>query len=102
MTKLDLKEKLKKDYDIEETKVKETARGIIASFLGIDTEDVSARVAVPHDKGIRIYVQAGGFQFIYNHPNGKIEFSLDGELYDVEKRADIGRIITFKENKDKY
>lgn len=101
MTKLDLREKFKKDYEIEETKVKETARGIISSFLGIDEKDVSVRTASPHDKGIRVYLESGEFQFIYNHPNGKIEFSMDGQLYDVEKRSDIGRIISFKENKFK-
>lgn len=101
MAELNLKEKLINDYKSEETKIKETARGIISSFLGIGEEDVSVRAVSPHDKGIRVYLQAGDFEFIYNHPNGKIEFSSDGELYIVEKRSDVGRIISFKENKFK-
>ena len=101
MEKLDLKEKLINDYKSEETRVKGIARGTIASFLGIDTEDVSVGGASPNDKGIRVYLESGGFHFIYNHPNKKIEFSLDGNLYDVETRSDIGRIISFKENKNR-
>lgn len=102
MVKLDLKEKLINDYKSEETRIKEVARGTISSFLGIDLEDVSVRSAGPNDKGIRVYLEADEFQFIYNHPSKKIEFSLDGNLYDVEKRSDIGRIISFKENKNRY
>lgn len=101
MARLDLKEKLIKDYVYEENKVKEIARGTISSFLGVDTEDVSVRAAGPNEKGIRVYLQAGDFDFVYNHPSKKIEFSLDGQLYDVENRSDVGRIISFKENKNK-
>jgi hypothetical protein len=101
MAKLDLKEKLIKDYAYEENKVKEIARGTISSFLGVDTEDVSVGAAGPNEKGIRVYLKAGDFDFIYNHPSGKIEFSLDGQLYDVEKSSDVGRIISFKDNKFK-
>src|SRR3989304_2314001 len=99
MAKLDLKEKLIKDYKSEETKIKEVAKGTLSSFLGIDTEDVSVGMASPNDKGIRIYLNVGDFRFICNHPSKKIEFSMDGELYDVENRTDVGRIISFKENK---
>ena len=101
MAKLNLKEKLVQDYVCEETKIKEVARGTISSFLGIDTKDVSVIDAGPHEKGIRIYLKAGDFGFVYNHPSEKIEFSLDGNLYDVEKSSDVGRIISFKENKFK-
>lgn len=99
MAKLDLKEKLKNDYIVEENRIKEFARGILSSFLGVDTEDVSVRDAGPHEKGVRIYLKAGEFDFVYNHPSKKIEFSMDGNLYDVENRSDIGRIISFKENR---
>jgi hypothetical protein len=101
MAKLDLKAKLINDYESEEARIKEVARGTLSSFLGIDTEDVSVRDASSHDKGIRIYLKAGDFAFTYEHPSGKIEFCLDGELYPVEKRSDVGRIISFKENKFK-
>jgi hypothetical protein len=101
MAKLDLKEKLKKDYAVEEARIKELARGTLSSFLGIDSEGVSDSGAAPHEKGIRVYLRAGEFDFVYNHPSGKIEFSMDGNLYDVGQRSDIGRIITFKENKFK-
>lgn len=99
MAKLDLKEKLKNDYVVEETRIKELARGILSSFLGVDTEDVSVRDAGPYEKGVRVYLQAGEFDFVYNYPSRKIEFSMDGNLYDVENRSDVGRIISFKENK---
>lgn len=102
MTKLDIKEKLKGCYDVEETKVKAIARGTLSSFLGIDEKDVSVHGAGPNDTGIRVYLEAGDLSFIYNHPSKKIEFSLDGNLYDVGTRADVGRIITFKENKLKF
>jgi hypothetical protein len=99
MEKLDIKEKLKNDYAIEETKIKKLARGTLSSFLGIDIDNVSVGGAGPHEKGVRVYLKAGDFDFVYNHPSGKIEFSMDGNLYDVGQRSDIGRIITFKENK---
>ncbi len=99
MTKLDIKEKLKKCYDAEEDKVKATARGALSSFLGIDEENVSVHGASPNATGIRVYLGAGDLSFVYNHPNKKIEFSLDGNLYDVGSRADVGRIIMFEENK---
>jgi hypothetical protein len=101
MIKFDLKEKLKKDYGHEEARIKELARGTLSSFLGIDTENVSVLGAGPNEKGVRIYLKAGEFDFIYNHPSKKIEFSMDGNLYDVENRSDVGRIISFKENKFK-
>lgn len=102
MAKLNLKEKLIKDYKSEESRVEEIARGTISSFLGVGTGDVVVRDAGPHEKGIRIYLRAcDEFEFIYNHPSKKIEFSLDGQLYDVENSADVGRIISFKENKFK-
>lgn len=101
MAKLDLKEELINDYKLEETRVKEISKRKISSFLGIDLEDVSVHTACPNEKGIRIYLQASDYQFMYNYPSEKIEFSLDGELYDVEKRSDVGRIISFKENKNK-
>lgn len=100
MTKLDLKQELINDYKLEEARVKEIARRKISSFLGIDLEDVSAHNAGPNDKGIRVYLQASDYQFMYNYPSEKIEFSLNGQLYEVEKRSDVGRIISFKENKD--
>jgi hypothetical protein len=96
---MDLKEKLKKDYAVEEDKIKRLARGTLSSFLGIDVESVSDSGADPNEKGVRIYLRAGEFDFVYSHPSGKIEFSMDGNLYDVVQRSDIGRIITFKENK---
>lgn len=101
MEKLDIRKKLINDYELEETKIKEVARGAMSSFLGVDTEDVSVRDASPHDKGTRIYLKAGDLEFTYEYPSGKVEFSLDGQLYPVEKRSDVGRIISFKENKFK-
>jgi hypothetical protein len=101
MEKLDIRKKLINDYELEETRIKEVARGSMSSFLGVNMEDVSVRDASPHDKGILIYLNVGDLQFTYAHPSGKIEFSLDGNLYPVEKRADVGRIISFQENKYK-
>jgi hypothetical protein len=101
MEKLDIRKKLINDYELEETRIKEVARGAMSSFLGIDIGDVSVRDASPHDKGVWVYLNVGDLQFTYAHPSGKIEFSLDGELYPVEKRSDVGRIISFKENRFK-
>lgn len=101
MAELNLKDELINDYECEEARIKGIARGTISSFLGVNTEDVTVRAAGPNEKGIRVYLKAGGYEFIYNHPSKKIEFSLDGQLYDVEQRSDVGRIISFMENKFK-
>lgn len=102
MVKLDLKTKLIDDYKVEEARVKEVAKGTLSSFLGISVEEVSVSATVPIDTGIRVYLNAGGFDFMYNHPSKKIEFSLDGNLYDVGTSSDVGRIISFQEGKRRF
>jgi hypothetical protein len=100
-----LRDKLLCDYKAEEEKAKKKARGTLSSFLGIDEEQIAVITAGPDDKGIRVHLiikeDEEVYQFYYQHPSAKIDFAMDGNIYPVENRAEVGRIITIQEFKHK-
>lgn len=91
-----LKERLKIAYATKESSVRDGAINEICILLGEPKDNIIVDYAYPAENGIGVHLTVDDLSFHYR-PDGTIQMTVDGELYDVKDRSDVARILTLKE-----